>query len=76
MQAFVSGEKPFRSQRLSFAVAPTTAGYTLEYSVDKENWTAYPDAVPANENLMVNMVPIYMWFRLKGNSDKDVQILL
>ena len=76
MKVMISGEEAFRSQRESFGVAATSNGYTLSYSADKETWTDYEDATPANENLIVNGVPTYMWFKLKNNQDEDVVVLL
>ena len=76
MQIVISGEKPFRAQKETFAVGGTSAGYTLNYSADKETWTAYPDAVPANETLVVYGVTPYMWFKLAGNSDTEVTIIV
>ena len=75
-QKTISGENAFRSQRDSFGVGATSNGYTLSYSVDKETWTDFPQAVPAGENLIVNHIPVYMWFKLKGNTDTDVAVLL
>lgn len=76
MKIMITGEEPFKSQRASFGVAATSAGYTLSYSADKNTWTDYPTAVPANDNLIVNGVPTYMWFKLKGNADEDIVVLL
>jgi len=76
MKVMVSGETAFRSQRESFGVGPTSNGYTLSYSADKETWTDYDEATPANENLIVNGVPTYMWFKLKGNQDTEVVVIL
>ena len=70
----VSGEQPFRSQRETFAVGDSN-GYTLSYSVDKNTWTNYPQAVPAHENLIVNGITPYMWFRLTGN-EGEVDIMV
>lgn len=76
MQVFVSGEQPFKAKKGTFAVAGTSAGYTLNYSVNRVDWTAYETATPANETLIVNGVTPYMWFKLVGNSDEDVEIIL
>lgn len=76
MQRKVNAEEAFKTIQNCFQVGYTTAGYTLEYSVDKENWTAYPDPVPAQENLVVNDCVPYTWFRLKGNTDEEVDVIL
>lgn len=73
----VSKEKEFRAQRNSFAVAPTSAGYTLAYSADGISWENDTDAVvPANETLMyIGAVP-YAYYKLRGNVDNDVVLQL
>lgn len=76
MTITVNGEQPFKALKTTFSVAATSGGYTLQYSVDKTNWTSYPDAVPANETLIVNGVTPYVWFRLKNNADQAVEIIL
>lgn len=76
MKVLISGEEPFKSQRDSFGVGPTSNGYTLSYSVDKETWTDYAEATPANENLIVNGCPVYMWFRLTNNEDEGITVIL
>lgn len=76
MQAKVNGAEPFKCLKDTFSVGVTTNGYTLNYSVDKENWTAYTQATPANEVLIVNGVTPYMWFKLAGNEDNDVEVIL
>ena len=75
MQAVIHGEQPFKCLKDTFAVAGTSAGYTLNYSVDKVNWTAWEDETPANEELIVNGVTPYMWFKLAGNVDETVNAL-
>lgn len=76
MKAIVNGEAPFKCLKETFAVAATSAGYTLNYSVDKENWSAWAQATPANEVLVVNDVTPFMWFKLVGNADEEVEIIL
>lgn len=71
----VSGEGVFRAQKSSFAVAPTSEGYTLAYSADGVSFENDTDAVvPANETLMyIGAVP-YAYYKLVGNVDDDVTI--
>ena len=77
MQATVSGETPFKALKETFAVGPTSSGYTLNYGVSKEGpWTAYTDATPADECLIVNGVTPFMWFFLEGNADEATEIIL
>ena len=76
MQAKVNGEEPFKVLKDTFTVGVTTNGYTLAYSADKENWTTYTQATPANEVLIVNGVTPYTYFMLSGNTDNNVEIVL
>ena len=71
----VNKEGVFRAQKSSFAVAPTSAGYTLAYSADGVSFENDTDAVvPANETLMyIGAVP-YAFYKLVGNVDDDVTI--
>lgn len=75
MQIYVNGEQPFKCQKGTFAVAGGAA-FTLNYSADKETWTAYPQATPADETLIVNGVTPYMWFKLAGNTDEERLIIV
>lgn len=63
----VIGETPFQVAAHSFG-AYSNAGYTLAYSVDGVNYTAYEEATPAGENLFVNGVPKDAFFCLSGNT--------
>lgn len=76
MQILINGSEPFKCLKDTFAVAATSAGYTLNYSVDRVHWTAYSSATPANENLIVNGVTPYMWFKLEGATDEEIRIIL
>lgn len=75
MQIKVNGEQPFKCQKDTFAVAGG-AGFTLNYSVDKVTWTAYDEATPSNEVLIVNGVTPFMWFKLAGNTDEEREIIV
>ena len=78
MQVKINGEQKFSAKRESFAVAPTTSGYQVAYSADGgETWTLDADAiVPANENLVYLGCMPYAWYKLVGNTDNDVNIIL
>ena len=72
----VHGEEVFRAQKSQFAVAPTSAGYTVAYSADGLNFTNDTDAVvPANENLVYLGSMQYGYYKLVGNAD-DVDVLV
>lgn len=72
----VHGEEVFRAQKSSFAVAPTTAGYTIAYSANGVDFTNDTDAVvPANENLVYLGAMTYGFYKLVGNTD-NVEVLV
>lgn len=66
----ISGETPFQVDAHSFSVSPSSEGYTLNYSADGVNWTAYSDATPANEVLIVNGVSFNQYIKLAGNASE------
>lgn len=76
MQAIVKGAEPFKCLKETFAIGPTSGGYTLNYGVSKDGpWTAWDKATPANETCVVNGVTAYMWFKLDGNADEEVNVI-
>lgn len=75
MQATIHGETPFKCLKDTFAIAGTSNGYTLNYSVDKVNWTAWEEETPAGETLIVNGATPLMYFKLDGNTDENVQAI-
>lgn len=75
MKAIVENDEKFRALKNQFMVGPSQNGYTLAYSADGVNFTAYSDATPANENLIVNGAVQYGWFKLSGNTGEVVVIL-
>lgn len=77
MQIKVNGEQKFSAKKDCFAVAPTSSGYQIAYSADGTNWTLDADAiVPANENLFYLGSVQYAWYKLSGNTDNDVNVIL
>lgn len=77
MQTKVNGEQKFSAKKNQFAVAPTSSGYQIAYSADGTNWTLDADAiVPANENLIYLGSMQYAFYKLVGNTDNDVNIIL
>lgn len=77
MQAIVNGEQPFKCYKNTFAVGPTSSGYTLNYGISKDGeFTAYSASTPAGECLVVNGAVPYMWFKLDGNVDEETEIIL
>lgn len=74
MKILVNKEEVFRSSGNKVAIAATASGYTLQYSVDGNDFDAYKDAVPAGENLIVTDVVTGMFFKLVGNTDDNVTV--
>ena len=69
----ISKEQPFKVNATSFAISPSAEGYTLNYSANGEDWTAWEKATPANENCIVNGCAYGMYYKLVGN-DSEVRI--
>lgn len=70
----INGEKPFQILAHSFSVSPSASGYTLQYSANGKDYTDWSENTPANENLVVNGIAKFMYFRLKNNtSEVDIQ---
>ena len=69
----ITGEQPFQVLATSFAISPSAEGYTLNYSANGVEYTAWKEATPANEVLVVNGVAKLMYFKLVGNAS-DVSI--
>lgn len=74
MKILVNGEETFRSRGNNMAIAPTSNGYTLEFSVDNTIFSAYGDAIPAGENLLISDAVSGMYFRMAGNTDENVTV--
>lgn len=68
----VRGENAFQVMSHSLIIGPSEAGYTLAYSADGENYTEYSEAVPANENCIVNGVAFGTYIKLVGNTGEVV----
>lgn len=76
MKTTISGEEIFSPTGTQFAIAPTSCGYTLAYSVDGETFDVDENAVvAAGKNLFyIGAVPGAL-YKLSGNTDEDVQII-
>ena len=66
----VSGETAFQVLSHSFSVSQSESGYTLNYSGDGIHWTAYDEATPANEDLIVNGIAFGQYIKLAGNTSE------
>ena len=77
MQIKISGETPFKCLKDQFSIGPTSSGYQIAFSVDRETWTLDPNAiVPAGENLLYLGSGIYLYYKLVGNTDTEVDAIL
>ena len=72
MKMIVNGEEPFRAPAPRFVIGQTSAGYTLEYGVDGENFTPWDEASEAVQDVVVNNAVPGMYIRLSGNTDTGV----
>jgi hypothetical protein len=70
MNKTITKEEIFRCSGNAVAISATTSGYTLNYSVDGNTWTAWGEATPANEACVINGVVPGMYFKLVGNTDE------
>jgi hypothetical protein len=74
MNVIVNGEEPFRAPAPRFCIGQTSAGYTLQYGVDKDNMTDWSEATEADTDVIVNNAVPGMWMKLSGNTDEGVVI--
>lgn len=66
----IQGEQPFQVLAHSFSCSPSAEGYTLNYSADGIDYTAYTASTPSNETLIVCGVAKNMFFKLVGNNSE------
>lgn len=64
----VTGENPFQVIGKGFAIGPSKEGYTLNYSADGVNWTAYEEATEAEKTELVNSPVPGLYYKLVGNA--------
>jgi hypothetical protein len=73
MEKYINGEQQFQLIVSEFSIAPTTAGYTLAFSLDGEHFVAYEEATDANAiNFVKGVAGTY--YKLSGNTDNNVLI--
>ena len=70
----ISGEQPFQVGAPRFCIGQTSAGYTLNFSIDGEHWTAWTDGTLAEKDQVVVNAALGMYFKLSGNADENVPI--
>lgn len=70
----ITGEQVFAIRETNFGVSASNEEYTLNYSADGVNWTAWEASTPAGENLIVCNGAKGMRYKLVGNnSDVFIQ---
>ena len=76
MNRVIFGETPVKVVKDQVMLGPSASGYTFAYGTSKEGpFTSYTEAVPANENLIVNGIMQYSWIKLIGN-EGPVEVIL
>lgn len=73
MVKIINSEQPFQVLSHSFSVGYTN-GYTLNYSADGKDWTAWTAATPSNEVAIIDNCPKDMWWKLVGNTNTATTI--
>ena len=68
----LSGETPVQILAHSCIISPSNEGYTFNYSGDGINWTAYDEATPSGENLIVNGMAWGTYIKLAGNASEVI----
>lgn len=74
MKLIVNGEEPFKAPAPRFVIGQTSAGYTLEYGVDGENFTPWDEASEAEQDVVVTNAVPGMFIKLTGNADSEVVV--
>jgi len=64
----VHGEAAFQVELPNFAISPSASGYTLNYSADGVNYSAWEEATAAGETLVVCGAAGGMFYKLVGNT--------
>lgn len=64
----VKGEQVFQIEAPNFAISPSASGYTLNYSADGVNFTAWDDATAIDTTQVVACGARGMYYKLVGNT--------
>jgi len=65
----IVGEQVFQVPSPNWGIEPSTGGFTLNFSINGEDWLVYKEATPANEQLLVKNAPCGLYFKLAGNTE-------
>lgn len=63
----VIGEQVFQVEAPNFAISPSESGYTLNYSADGVNFTAWDEITDANKTQVVAGAACGMFYKLVDN---------
>lgn len=66
MKQKIESNPSFQVLSHSFSVSPSSQEYTLQYSANGIDWTDYEEAIPADENLIVNDCAYGQFIKLDG----------
>ena len=72
MKLTINKEEPFQVGAPIFCIGQTAEGYTLNYSVDGTNWTAWEEMTAAETDTVVTNAAASMYFKLAGNTSDGV----
>ena len=64
----VKQEQKFGVPTNYFTIGASESGYTLEFSVDGEKWTAIEKSTPANDVHIVSGCPKNLYWKCVGNT--------
>ena len=70
----VNKAEPFQIPADKFIIGASASGYTLNYSADGINWTAWDEATTSNTNQVVVGIPINTYIKLVGNNTDNILI--
>ena len=78
MKTFISLEEPFKALSDKFEVSPSTNGYQVAFSTERNGvYTLDPDAiVPAGQNLIYIGAIRWGYYKLVGNTSENLTVIL
>lgn len=70
----ISGEAAFQVPCSLFCIGHSSSGYTLNFSVNGTDWTAWTEGTLANTDQVVCNAAQGLFFKLVGNTASNVPI--
>lgn len=68
MKFTITDEQAFQVGAPRFSIGQSATGYTLNFSTDGTNWTAWTDGTLANTDQVVTNAAQGLYFKLDGNT--------